>query len=251
MNRREHSHRIVCTMQVTFSRNVIRQSLVRTTCPLRVMGSADSAAHVSLSSIFSCQRTDAANAMSWAMSLLALARQSVAHAALLDFTRANCLTASGAPPSLWGVYSRRPFRLSTAKKRFFEFFATLFPDARECPCGIGNVGLTAPSCKCADRPVHSIRASRNRAPLPPQTDRTPRDAVTPRGPVLRAGWECGVREGSRTDPAFVDFARRGRQLSRQRPGADQERWNHFSIGFAANQGTGRFRMSRRRLRRSM
>ena len=28
MNRREHSHRIVCTMQVTFSRNVIRQSLV-------------------------------------------------------------------------------------------------------------------------------------------------------------------------------------------------------------------------------
>ncbi len=33
MNRREHSHRIVCTMQVTFSRNVIRQSLVRTNTP--------------------------------------------------------------------------------------------------------------------------------------------------------------------------------------------------------------------------
>jgi hypothetical protein len=119
MNRREHSHRIACAMQVTFSRNVIRQSLVRTINPLRDHGSADSAAHVSLSSIFSCQRSDITDAISWAMLLLALARQSVAHAALLDFTRANFSVASGAPPSLWGVYSRRPLSLSTPSQKFF------------------------------------------------------------------------------------------------------------------------------------
>ena len=38
MNRREHSHRIVCTMQVTFSRNVYRQSLVRTISSLAGQG---------------------------------------------------------------------------------------------------------------------------------------------------------------------------------------------------------------------
>src|SRR4051812_17889359 len=38
MNRREHSHRIACAMQVTFSRNVNRQSLVRTSHPWRDTG---------------------------------------------------------------------------------------------------------------------------------------------------------------------------------------------------------------------
>src|SRR5690606_24003223 len=43
-----------------------------------------SAAHVSLSSIFSCQRTDIADAVSWPGSLLASGLSSVAHAALLN-----------------------------------------------------------------------------------------------------------------------------------------------------------------------
>ena len=43
-----------------------------------------SAAHVSLSSVFSCQRTDIADAVSWPGSLLASGPSSVAHAALLN-----------------------------------------------------------------------------------------------------------------------------------------------------------------------
>ena len=45
----------------------------------------DHAAHVSLSSIFNFQRTDIADAVSWAYPLVASARSSVAHAALLIF----------------------------------------------------------------------------------------------------------------------------------------------------------------------
>ena len=44
----------------------------------------------------------------------------------IRFTRANSLVASGAPPSLWGVYSRRPFEVSTAISKFFRFFVTEF-----------------------------------------------------------------------------------------------------------------------------
>jgi hypothetical protein len=56
------------------------------------------------------------------------ARLSVAHAALLiSETRANYSAASGVPPSLWGVYSRRLLLVSTAIPIFFEFFATASP----------------------------------------------------------------------------------------------------------------------------
>ena len=65
---------------------MIRQSLVRTVSSLAGRGvQQDSAAHVSLSSIFSFQRTDIADAMSWPVLLLASGLSSVAHAALLNF----------------------------------------------------------------------------------------------------------------------------------------------------------------------
>jgi hypothetical protein len=129
MNRREHSHLCILTQSVTFSRNVYRQSLVRTSQPLSgSRGSADSAAHVSLSSFFSCQRTDTANALSWPLRCSAaalrvsLTRLSGCHQqGLLE---ANFSAASGAPPSLWAVYRAPPFTLSTHRPNFFELFTT-------------------------------------------------------------------------------------------------------------------------------
>ena len=73
MNRREHfTPRCPKASIVTFSRNVIRQSLVWNRSPFRTFEFREhSAAHVSLSSIFSFQRTDIANAISWACLRLA------------------------------------------------------------------------------------------------------------------------------------------------------------------------------------
>jgi hypothetical protein len=124
MNRREHSHRIVLTMQVTFSRNVIRQSLVRTRHPVQDTGSAGLCRP--RFSFFSIQLSKIRHRRRNVVGLLLFGSgpQSVAHAALLDFTRANFLVASGAPPSLWGVYRRHPLSLSTAICSFFETFAT-------------------------------------------------------------------------------------------------------------------------------
>jgi hypothetical protein len=64
---------------------VIRQSLVWTFNPPKgfEIVRSNSAAHVSLSSIFNFQRTDTADAMSWPGSLLASGLSSVAHAALM------------------------------------------------------------------------------------------------------------------------------------------------------------------------
>jgi hypothetical protein len=79
---------------------VIRQSLVWTNFPEGSQVRSNSAAHVSLSSIFNFQRTDITDAMSRPSSLLASGLSSVAHAALFDFVQlsrnseANFLVAS-------------------------------------------------------------------------------------------------------------------------------------------------------------
>src|SRR5215510_7034964 len=118
MNRREHSHRIALNDAGNFLSKRVRQSLVRTKLPRRVAGSAGlcrprfSFFFIQLSKIRHRKRNVVG------LLLLARARQSVAHAALLDFTRANFLVASGAPPSLWGVYSRHSLSLSTRVRMF-------------------------------------------------------------------------------------------------------------------------------------
>jgi hypothetical protein len=204
MNRREHSHRIACAMQVTFSRNVSAKVSFEPRTPGGMRVQQDSAAHVSLSSIFNCQRSDSANAMSWAVLLLAPARQSVAHAALLDFTRANFSVASGAPPSLWGVYSRGTLGVSTPLSKFFYIFATVSRAVQttdSLPQGQWfSVGSGLP------------QRSPIAAPLPA-------DQYSPllRGFAPSGAWLEGVWRGHflRTASAFVDFAHHGRQLSRQ------------------------------------
>ena len=93
--------------------------------PWREKGSADSAAHVSLSSIFSFQRTDTANAMSWPVVLLAPGRPSVAYAALLISSnhakhRSELLRRQQRHRRRWcGAYRRRSLGVSTARLQIF------------------------------------------------------------------------------------------------------------------------------------
>ena len=76
MNRREHSHLRIRRLRIeasvtSLSKRVPPKSRLERRLPFGIGVPQDSAAHVSLSSIFSFQRTDITDAMSWPLSLLA------------------------------------------------------------------------------------------------------------------------------------------------------------------------------------
>jgi len=182
----------------------VRQSLVRTFTSLAGHGvQQDSAAHVSLSSIFNCQRTDFADAMSWAVSLLARAPVECRSRGSLWISQGRTLLSPAARRPRCEAYI--VVRLSGCQQRirsFLNFLRRPFP---------------------ARRPTSACRKVNSLAPLWPRHN----------GALLRPQWRLKVEPSSkgarqarsmeeewrgqtrRTALAFVDFAPRGRQLSRQ------------------------------------
>ena len=136
--------------------------------PGGMKGSADSAAHVSLSSIFNFQRTDIADAVSWPVTPWLRGRPSVAYAALLNshkgFLRSKLLRRQRRTALV-----REAYIVATNQNcqqpadMFLNFLRQKFWSRRTAPgerWGCHEGALLPPHCRSTPRPT-------NKAPAPP------------------------------------------------------------------------------------
>ena len=183
----------------------VRQSLVRTFTSLAGHGvQQDSAAHVSLSSIFNCQRTDFADAMSWAVSLLARAPVECRSRGSLWISQGRTLLSPAARRPRCEAYI--VVRLSGCQQRirsFLNFLRRPFPAP--------EAGVSVPQGQWFSTSSVVPQWSPIAAPMAAESRASSKGAR-----IARAWCDGGMRgQTRRAAPAFVDFALCGRQLSRQ------------------------------------
>jgi hypothetical protein len=217
------------------------------------MGSADSAAHVSLSSIFNCQRTDFANAMSWTIRFWLWPAECRSRGSL-GFHKGELFSRQRQHRPRCGAYIvASGFDCQHRKSAFLNFLRRFFRTQ-------GNAPAVVPMWGCrrllARAPARSSARVAGAAIEPHCRRKRIANLIMSFAQGAGASRRMGIRRprgvtGLWGDLAFVDFARRGRQLSRQRWSKSRKSGNRFSVRICDQPtNVSVFANSRKRLRRS-